>query len=182
MRLFFALHLPDAIRGQLAALRTDVGRASWVKPEQLHLTLRFVGEVDEPTAARLAEAARAELEGAGWPAPTLRLRGVGTFGRPRRPRVLWAGLEPLEPLARLAESLETATRRVELPAEERPFAAHVTLARLKHPRLDAIEAFLNEHAALESEPFTVGEVTLFCSALTSRGSIHEPVERFPLGP
>jgi 2'-5' RNA ligase len=179
VRLFFALPLPAAIRAELTALRAGPlarpKQLRWVREEQLHLTFRFLGEVEPSTVDALV----AGVDPAGWPpAPTLRLRGLGRFGSPRRPRVLWVGVTPAEPLAAVAGSLESAAQAAGLPAEARPFAPHVTLGRVKAARAADIDAFLREHAGFETEPFVAEEVVLYRSTLGSRGAIHELLERF----
>lgn len=177
MRLFFALPLPPAIRRALSDLKeAELGKLRWVPEAQLHLTLRFVGEVDEATA----EALVAAVDPSDWPALELRVHGVGVFGPPRRPRVLWAAVTPLEPLARVARSLEEAARAAGLPAETRPFAAHVTLGRFKQARPDAVAQFLRHHAGFETPPFRPPEVILYQSRLGSEGAVHEPTRRWPL--
>lgn len=179
MRLFFALPLPGRIRRALSALRTDLGGARWVPEAQLHLTLRFLGEVDDAAAARVIERVHAERRDAPWPAVRMAMRGVGVFGG-ARPRVLWAAVDPPEPARRIAESLERAVVAAGLPAERRPFAAHVTLARLRRPNGDALRAFLARESAFATDAFDVSDALLYRSTLSNTGAIHEPVERFPL--
>lgn len=181
MRLFFALPLPDAPRQRLAELKTDLGKARWVSREQLHVTMRFLGEVDEDTAARVV--AEVEAERARQPFPALRfaVRGLGFFGGARHPRVLWAAIDPAEPVRRIAEQLERAVEAAGLPRETRPFTAHVTLARLTRPRVDRVTAFLREHATFATETFDVPELILYRSTLTSSGAVHEPIHRFAAG-
>lgn len=179
MRAFFALALPAEVRAELAALRTDVGKARWVAPAQLHVTLRFLGEIDEPTERRLID----EVESRRAPWPTLRLvvRGVGVFGAPRKPRVLWAALDPVEPLRRIAEDLEQAVRAVGLPPEDRPFTAHVTLARLTRPDPARVAELVRARATFATQPFDARALTLYSSTLTATGAVHEPRHTFPLG-
>ena len=179
MRLFFALPLPPAIQRDLAALRRDLGKARWVPAAQLHLTLRFLGEVDDDTATRVIEAVREERERAPWALPPLRARGIGTFGG-RKPRVLFAGVTPREPAEAVAASIERAVVGVGLAPEARPFAAHITLARFARPDLDRITAFLRDEATFATEPFEVPEAILYRSKLTPSGALHEPLHRFAI--
>lgn len=180
MRLFFALPLPGAVRRELAALETDLGKARWVPEHQLHLTLRFVGEQEPAVADALVAAVEARRAADPWTPLELRVRGVGLFGSPRRPRVLWAAVEPLEALAALAAELEEVVQSVGLEPERRPFAAHVTLARLGRADPAALQRFLKAHAALETDPFRPKEVVLYESRRSSEGVVHQPVERWRL--
>ncbi len=179
MRAFFALPLPDAPRQQLAALRTDLGKARWVPAPQIHLTMRFLGEVDDDAIERVTREVDAEHAREPFPALRFALRGLGTFGGSRRPRVLWSAIEPVRDVARVAAQLERAVQAAGLPPEERPFRAHVTLARFVTPRPDRIAAFLREHADFATEPFDVAGLVLYQSKLSHTGAIHEVVRRFP---
>lgn len=178
MRLFFALMLPTSVRRALAALRPDLGHVRWVPESQLHLTLRFLGEVDEATVEPLLEAVGARRD--GWPPLTLAVRGLGIFGPLERPRVLWAAVDPVGPVATLARSLDAAAVEVGLPAEDRPFAAHVTLARFRRADSDALAAFLRAKGGFETEPFEVSEVALVRSTTGREGVIHEALHRIPI--
>ncbi len=178
MRLFFALPLPPSIQAELAALRSDVGKARWAREHQLHVTLRFIGEVDEETATRVIE--RVETRCTGWSVQMLRVRGVGIFGGLRRARVLWAALEDGDRLRAIALDLETSVREVGLPPDERAFAAHITLARITRANPDALERFLRQHAGFETAPFEVSEVILYRSVIGRDGAVHEPLRRFEL--
>lgn len=177
MRAFFALSLPEAPRRALADLKCDLGKARWVPAEQIHLTLRFLGEIDDEAIARLLDAVEAERAEAPLGPLRFALRGLGTFGG-KRPRVLWAAVDPVAPVAQLAARIERAVRAAELPPETRPFRAHVTLARFSVPRTDRIVSWLDAHTAFATEPFEVAGPTLYRSTLTHRGAIHEVVRRF----
>lgn len=174
MRLFFAIPLPDETKRALTALRADLGKARWVPPEQLHLTLRFLGELDEARAATLASVAICE------PRFSARARGVGTFGPARRPRVLWTAIEPADGARAIASALDACAETIGVPPEARPFRPHVTLARFKEANADRVRRFLAEHAAFASDPFEVREVILYRSTLDHRGAVHEPYARFAL--
>src|SRR6185312_10851398 len=100
------------------------------------------------------------LVGLRVPAFTLELAGVGEFGG-KIPRALWAGVRPNEALMHLQRKIETALQRIGLPAEERKFSPHVTLARMKGAPRDKVIAFLAHHALYASEPFAVNQFVLF---------------------
>jgi 2'-5' RNA ligase len=176
MRLFIAIELPDDLKKTLSRLRADVPGARWVPPEQLHLTLAFLGEVEEKTAGELGE----RLALIQTPPFQLRFSGTGCFPNRHRPRVLWAGLEPNPRLTHLAARVHEAVLACGIPQEERPFSPHITLARLKFPAVREIDVFLTMPQKLKIPPFTVREITLFQSRLTSLGAVHIPVGTFPM--
>src|SRR5664279_2338417 len=126
IRLFTAVEIPDAVQLRLSLLQGGIPRARWMPRENLHLTLRFIGEVDH-TVARDIDDVLAEIRA---PAFTLVLKGVGEFGR-KEGRALWAGVSNGDALQYLAAKIESALQRMGLPAETRKYSPHVTLARLK---------------------------------------------------
>lgn len=173
-RLFAALRPPVAIRQRLESLMEAVPQARWQDDEQLHLTVRFIGEVDGRTADDIA-AALGRIAG---DAPTVRLHGVGAFDN-----ALWAGVTPAEPLAKLHRKVDHALVRCGLEPERRAFLPHITLARLPRSARTSpeIAAWRLRHAALASDPFCLMHLTLFESRLTREGARYEPVARWPLG-
>lgn len=179
IRLFVALRPPPPIRETLFDLMDGVPGARWQDDEQLHLTLRFVGEVERPQAEDLAAA----LGQVAAPAPTIRLAGVGGFGARGRIDTLWAGLSPAEPLRHLNAKVEQACVRAGLPPERRAFKPHVTVARL--PRslgaVPEVAAWQARYAGLTSAPFTPAHFVLYRSHLSHDGAQYEPVARWPLG-
>lgn len=140
-------------------------------PESLHLTLRFLGHVEAPVLDGLIAAAR----GLRFDPFELRLGAQGAFGAGRRVRVVWLAIGTGEgPLAALASRLEAAAREAGLPPEDRPFRAHLTLARA--PRQGASLPALPSPP--ETPAWTVAEFELYKSRLTPAGPIYSPVERF----
>lgn len=174
-RLFVALRPPPEIRRQLLALMEGVENARWQDEEQLHLTLRFIGNVERPVAEDIATA----LDGVRAPAMTLRLHGVGCFDRKGRTTALWAGVHPHDAVAALHRKVDQALARVGLPHEGRAFHPHITLARLNAATGPA-DAFLARHAGLASEPFSLTHMLLFESTLTRDGASYEAIARYPL--
>jgi 2'-5' RNA ligase len=172
IRLFVALELPETVRDRLTALEGGVPCARWASAEQLHLTLRFIGEVDENVAHDIDDA----LGGVRAPSFTLELAGVGEFGG-KKPRALWAGVRANEALSHLQRKIETALQRIGLPAEERKFSAHVTLARMRAAPREKVVQFLTQYALFASGPFPVNSFVLFSSLLGSGGSVYH-AERF----
>lgn len=174
-RLFIGLRPPSSIREQLLDLTDGVENARWQDDDQLHLTLRFVGELEARQADDLAQ----ELERIRMIPFPLTLRGVGHFARKGTPSILWAGVAPSEPLAILQGRVEQACRRARLDPEKRKFAPHVTLARLKRSA-GPIGAWLAGHGTFASDAWTVEHMTLFESQLTPLGSEYQPVVSYRL--
>jgi 2'-5' RNA ligase len=167
IRLFLALEIPERVKERLSSLGGGVPGARWMADDQLHLTLRFIGEVDENVAHDIDDT----LVGLRAPAFTMELAGVGEFGG-KTPRALWAGVRPNEALMHLQRKIETALQRIGLPAEERKFSPHVTLARLKAAPSEKVIAFLAHHALYASGSFPVDQFVLFSSHPSSNGSIY----------
>lgn len=175
-RLFVALRPPRAIREGLIDLMEGVPGARWQDDEQLHLTLRFIGEIDRRTAEDVAAA----LAGVHAAALELQLAGCGVFCDSRgKVNALWAGVTPRAPLASLHRKVDQAMIRAGLAPEHRAYQPHVTLARLPGSA-GPVEPFLAAHAALTSPPFRIEHMTLYESSLGSGGAIYEPIERYPL--
>ncbi|MCW0235810.1 MAG: RNA 2',3'-cyclic phosphodiesterase [Ferrovibrio sp.] len=170
IRLFVALRFPDDIRRSLAALCAGVPGARWARPDQFHLTLRFIGEVDGRTARAISE----ELSSVIMPDFDLELFGTGTFGDKRRANTLWAGVRPNPALNRLQEKVDNAMLRVGLPPDRRKFTPHVTLARLNNAPFDRIGAFLSHHALYAGPVYHCDRFVLCSSFLSSSGAIYTP--------
>jgi 2'-5' RNA ligase len=170
MRCFVAIDLPDDLRQMLARLVAGIGGVRPTPPQQLHLTLAFLGEVEEPTVALLGR----ELAAIAGEPFTVPLRGCGCFPDRRRPRVLWAGLEPVPRLGRLYREVAAAVGRCGITLEERSFTPHITLARLKPPVRPDLGAFLaTSGAGLPLLP--VASFHLYGSCLTPQGAVHTPL-------
>lgn len=176
MRLFIAIELTDELKKALGRLRSDIPGARWVPAEQIHLTLAFLGEVEEKTVKKLT----GELARIQAPAFELRFTGTGCFPNRHRPRVLWIGLEPEPSLTELAARVQAAVLACGIPQEERPFSPHITLARLKIPASSEAGAFLDQHQQENLPPLSVPEFTLFQSRLTPKGAVHTPLKNFAL--
>src|SRR5689334_18760908 len=155
-RLFVAIRPPEEIRDLLIDAMDDSADFRWQDEEQLHLTLRFIGEVERPVAKDIADAL-SQIRAAPL---TLQIRGVGRFEQ-RNSGALWAGVEPKPPLAALAAKVERACVGVGLEAERRAFHAHITLARWKGRKTREVQNFLERTRDLCSEPFAISEFLLF---------------------
>jgi 2'-5' RNA ligase len=177
MRLFVAVDLPEALRERLAGMSGGLPGARWVPPDQLHLTLRFVGDVDGAVFADLQETL-AEVRQEPF---DLALRGAGHFPPRGAPRVVWVGFDASEELRRLHAAVERAAQAAGLEPEGRRFHPHVTLARLKDTPPRRVAEYLAAHAGLRSDPFPVRELVLYSSVLGSTGATHRPEVVYPLG-
>jgi 2'-5' RNA ligase len=175
-RLFVAIRPPEPIRNLLIDAMDDSPEFRWQDEEQLHLTLRFIGEIERPIAEDVAAAL-----GAIRARPfEVRIKGVGRFDQ-RNAGALWAGVEPKEPLAALAAKIERACLSVGLEPERRAYHPHITLARWKGRRTREVAACLESNGGLASEPFQVEAFTLFESRLSRHAAHYEVVARYPLG-
>ena len=175
-RLFVAIRPPEAVRDRLIDAMEDSPELRWVGDEQLHLTLRFIGEVERPLADDIALA----LTRIRSDRFELRVTGVGIFER-RSGGTLWAGIEPKQPLAALAAKVERASVAAGLEPEHRAFHPHITLARFNRASATAAQAFLERTRALASPPFAVTSFILYESHLSRHGPHYEEVAEFPLG-
>ena len=175
IRLFVALEIPAAIRTRLTMLQGGVPGARWASEQQMHLTLRFIGEVDGNIAHDIDDA----LAAARAPAFPLELVGVGEFGG-KKPHALWAGVRPNEALLHLQRKIETSLQRIGLPAEERKFSAHVTLARMRSAPREKVVQFLTHHALFAAGPFQVDRFVLFSSHLGRGASVYHAEQTYPL--
>ena len=174
-RLFVAIRPPGAVRDLLIDAMDDSPELGWVKDDNLHLTLRFIGEVERPLADDIV-AALGSIRGEPL---TLRLAGIGRFER-RSGGALWAGVEPKAPLAELAARVERACQAAGLPPEHRTFHPHITLARWSGRRAREVADYLERHRALTSEPFAAEAFTLFESRLSRHGANYEAVADYQL--
>ena len=189
LRLFVALEPPDSVRRRLGALQAELKRAAgpaaddakWVAAENLHLTLQFLGGVPEERRGAV-EAAIGEAAATASPLH-LDVHGAGAFPSGRRARVLWAGIQgDVAPLGALVLELGRRLAALGFPSEERPFSAHLTLARARDPRgLPGLAAALARCAEGPSARWPVQEVVLFQSHLSSRGPRYEALARCQLG-
>ncbi len=169
IRLFAALPVPFDIAEGLARRQQGLPGARWTPAENLHVTLRFFGEVDGVVAADLdAQLAAIALDGF-----EVALQGAGAFGDPERVRAVWAGVEDNEPLRRLAGKCETAARRCRLKPEARVYRPHVTLAYLKRSAESRAAAWVQGHNLLRSPPWRARAFGLYSSWLSSEGSRYE---------
>lgn len=175
-RLFVAIDLPLPVKRELAGICRGLPGARWVADEQIHLTLRFIGEVDNGRVQDIREA----LAGIRRAAFALRLVGPAVFPPHGQPRVLWAGVEPVEPVVVLRDKVESLLVRLGLKPEGRKFSPHVTMARLRDTPVAGLTSYLAGKALFTSSEFEVDAFHLFSSVLTRKGAIHRLEASYPL--
>jgi 2'-5' RNA ligase len=178
-RLFIGIRPPESVRDSLLDAMEALDGARWVDEDNLHVTLRFVGEVERPVANDLAEAlGRIEA-----PRFELRIAGTGAFDRSRRhqsyPHAVWAAVPLTEPLESLRQKVERACESVGLGRETRRFTPHVTLARTDRAT-EPVAGWLAATADLRAGPWTVDGFILFESRLGHTGAAYEEVVRYAL--
>jgi len=178
-RLFVALDLPEPVKRSLEPLARGLGDVRWSTPDQQHLTLRFIGEVDDGAVRDILEAL------ATVPATPfqLTLKGLGHFPPRGELRVLWVGVEKSTELARLKRRIDRALQDAGLAPESRKFAPHVTLARIRAPLSPTrLGTYLMRHALYRSEPFPVSSFHLYSSWLRTDGAEHQLEASYELVP
>lgn len=175
IRLFTAVVLPGEVRQALGRMQNGVPGARWVEPSVMHLTLRFIGEVDENVAHDIDSV----LAAIRAPAFELKLQGVGAFGG-KSPRALWAGFAKSPPLEHLVAKIESVLQRIGLPAETRKFSPHVTLARLKESPRAKVADFVARNNLFSAGPFPVSGYTLFSSHFGGEGPRYVPERVYAL--
>jgi 2'-5' RNA ligase len=178
MRLFVAVSLPEEVCATLAVLANGLPGARWVDSGNLHLTLRFLGDLDAGDAADV-DAALSRIRA---PAFDMSIAGLGHFGEGRKLRALWVGVAANPALVRLHERIEQALVRAGLPPEGRKFKPHITLARFKSNPGARLLSYLAEHNLVRAGPFPVDDFKLYSSFLSAQGAIHLVEASYPLEP
>ena len=174
-RLFTALEIPADVAFSLSMLRGGLPGARWIGPENYHVTVRFIGNVERPLANDIADALHQIIR----PSFELALDGLGAFGN-RRPRSLWAGLAPAPALDDLQSELERVLQRIGLAPERRRFTPHITLARLHSAGEPDVAAYLSARGNFRTAPFAVGRFVLLSSKASRGGDPYVMEEAYPL--
>ena len=175
LRLFAAIEIPDELRPQLAALRAPLPGAKWIDPANLHLTLRFAGDIDNRVATEFADG----LAAIHVDCFELRFAGLGAFGG-NDPKSLWAGFVPSSQLEALVRACERTARAAGLPPESRAFRPHVTLARMRHGRPEQVAKYLERNGRFSLPPFMVERFVLMSSRPNVGGGPYVVEEAYPL--
>jgi 2'-5' RNA ligase len=181
MRTFIAIDLPEPLRAALAeaqqGFRSACPDARWTRPEGIHLTLKFLGEISDAQAKQVVEA----LAQIGPFEPfSVEVKGFGFFPQARRPHIFWAGVAAPPALAEFAARIESHMEKIGFAREDRAYSPHLTLARFKVPRPQpALEAAIAARANTSLGKFEASEFFLFASELSPQGAHYRKVMRFP---
>ena len=181
LRLFTGIALPILLRQRLSLLgdsgnMSGIAGAKWVERDNLHLTLTFIGEINEAVAEDIDEA----LESIRAPRFSLKLQGTGSFATRGEPSTLWAGVANNPPLHHLKDKIDRSLQKYGFAFDKRKYAPHVTLARLKNVDAAKIAGFMQQHNLFSTEEFEIDEFTLFRSRLTKHGPAYEALKEYPL--
>lgn len=176
IRLFVGIPLPDDIVQHLHGLAAGLEGAHWISRPNMHLTLRFIGQVDEVQAADINDAL-SRVHGTAFEAS---LAGLDAFGRGHMVHTIWAAVNGGAPLSQLQGKVEWAMVQADLEPERRKFTPHVTLARVRKSPKGSAAAWLADHASLIKLPFNVDEFVLFQSHLGRHGAHYEQLAQYPL--
>jgi 2'-5' RNA ligase len=179
IRLFVAIPIPEDITESLEHLQAGLPGAHWTPAENMDLTLRFIGEVQEPAVAEIVENLW-RIRAQAFP---VALKGIGKFGGTSRrspARLVYVGVEHGSALTQLASRVEQAVTDAGLPAETRKFRPHVTLGRLRGTPPHRLGDFIIEHNLYASGPFTVSRFALYSSRPGKDASVYEPLAEFSL--
>lgn len=189
LRLFIAIPLPEAVQREFAVIQERLRRSlrsqadvKWVEPEHIHLTLKFLGHVEEDAVTPL-EQTLDRLASEGGPF-TLHCAGVGAFPSARSPRVIWVGVDQGgEEAARLAARVDEALEPLGFAPEERAFTPHLTLGRVRSSsRLTSLVKLLEAESFSSGMPFAADRVVLFQSTLTPQGPVYTALHTSPFHP
>jgi 2'-5' RNA ligase len=178
IRTFICIEIPETIKGRIGSLQQELrklgGQVSWTRPSNIHLTIKFLGDVP---ASRIEEIQRAvELATAGRPSFEIEVGEAGCFPSPRNPRVLWVGLTSLpDPLKELHEAIEKELARLGFPREPRKFSPHLTIGRIRAPQNAGRLAEELIKRGGETESFRAAEVIVMRSDLNPAGSQYTPL-------
>ena len=182
IRTFIALELAPEVISLLEKIQQDLKllkiKARWVRPENIHLTLKFLGDINPGDVDKIGDA----LSGAAADISelTLSVRGIGVFPGIKRPRVIWVGLSgDVQKLFALQSRIEAGLDAIGFPKEKRAFKAHLTLGRIKQAvKPDVIRKMMRQYASLSSEEFTCDQLTLFKSDLQPSGAVYTHLKNF----
>ena len=174
-RLFTALEIPRNAAMSLSLLRGGLPGARWIDVENYHITLRFIGDIDNRTADEVVD----RLDRIDRPEFQISLTGMGSFGS-KKPHSIWAGVSPSPEMTALQGEIERICQRIGLPSDPRKFMPHVTMARLRSSRLDDTVHYLSGRGNFRTSSFTVGRFVLMSSKESVGGGPYIVEEAFPL--
>jgi len=176
MRLFVAISLPDSVKQRLGGIIKPIRGVRWQDASNMHLTLRFIGDLEQEPMSRLREL----LAGISRPSFTMTIHGLGSFPKRGYPRVIWAGVERKQVLMDLQNDVEMACRETGLEPEQRSFIPHITLGRVNDASRDEVITYIKSLEDFEVNNIPVDAFTLNSSELRSGGAVHTPLQTYPL--
>jgi 2'-5' RNA ligase len=176
IRLFIAIDIPEAIRMEVAGMGRSIPSARPIPVDQLHLTLKFIGEVEGSKFLDIQDS----LKEIFLPKFSLSLKGVGTFPPRGIPRILWAGVEQAERTNALRNAIDRTLAVLNIPRDKKKYTPHLTLARLRNSPIHDLQHFLAGNAFFQSSEFPVENFHLYRSRLTSKGAQHTIERSYPL--
>jgi 2'-5' RNA ligase len=185
MRIFVAVALEAALGEAVAKLPPRLNSAAeafrWVPPGNLHLTLKFLGEITEERVAQASDAAR-EVSGRSRPF-SITLGGLGAFPSPKKPQIVWIGVvQGADRLIELARDLDVTLRRVKFPEDDRPFRPHLTIARATHAKpMPDLSGLLGGMRGVVVGTQSVDRLVVMESTLNRNGSVYRSVDEMRLG-
>lgn len=177
-RTFIAVELPSSLQSKLGQLQEDLRKSnadvSWVKPENIHITLKFLGNI---TAEKIEELKKALDKIAGSSSSfSLKAKGIGVFPKPSFPRVVWVGIENQEKLKELALMVEDELSKIGFQKEQREFTAHLTIGRVRSPKnKETLRQLIEKTAFAPEDIIEAKRIILFQSTLTPKGSVYTPL-------
>ncbi len=175
-RLFVAIDLPERIKDDITSTYMAIPGTRWIEEAQLHITLRFVGEVDNTITEKITYSLKSAL----IPPFSLALKGVGHFPSRKIPRILWAGILDNPELIRLQSKIERSVISTGIEPYKRKFHPHITIARLNGAPAEKLALFLSANSLFATEPFEVCQFHLYCSHLKKEGAHHEILHTYRL--
>lgn len=176
MRLFIAVPLPDKVKDALLEIREPIEGVRWQNPEQMHLTLKFLGDTPRQEISGIEQ----ELKQLAAEPFSMDISGVGQFPKSGPPRVVWAGVSDNELLLQLQAEVEKRCSKLGFPPEDREYHPHITLARVKNNRNSAIEELIHRHSDFSLNDIPVDRLVLYESQLQPEGAVHNPLTSFTL--
>ncbi len=176
MRLFIAVPLPDTVTDQFADLQQPIDWLRWQDRNQLHITLKFLGETDPERVPEINQ----NLSQIQLPAFSMTIKGFGYFPKDKQPRVLWSGIDNNQSLQKLQQSVEQTCTDIGFDAEGRPFKPHITIARIDGGSKRDVMSFINQHKKFSIPDVPVDEFVLYESKLSSEGATHIRKKSFNL--
>jgi len=182
MRLFIAIVLEDRIKDAITPLQDTLIKlqsgVKLVEEENIHLTMRFLGEIED---SRLDELKQAIAVVEDFPCFELHLKGIGSFPNERNPKVIWVGCQPNRTLLDIYQAMENSLKGMGLPPDDHVFSAHITIGRNKFPQFsNSFQSFMAKNAGTEIGKQAIKEITLFQSTLTPKGPIYTNIRDFKL--